>query len=55
VNFAARSDLQLDELDLLFTINAGFYSFEAANPRHDHEWRVLARLLPNGKSLSWAR
>src|SRR5262245_17791474 len=54
VNFGPRvSDLQLDQvLDLLFTINAGFYSFEAANPRHDHEWRVLARIkLPAGKKL----
>ena len=54
VNFGPRvSDLQLDDvLDLLFTINAGFYSFEAANPRHDHEWRVLARIrLPAGKRL----
>jgi len=54
VNFGPRvSDLQLDDvLDLLFTINAGFYSFEAANPRHDHEWRVLAKIrLPAGKKL----
>ena len=54
VNFGPRvSDLQLDDvLDLLFTIDAGFYSFEAANPRHDHEWRVLARIkLPAGKKL----
>jgi len=54
VNFGPRvSDLQLDDvLDLLFTINAGFYSFEAANPRHDHEWRVLAKIkLPSGKKL----
>ena len=43
VNFGPRvSDLQLDDvLDLIFTIKAGAYSFEAANPRHDHEWRVL--------------
>jgi 5-methyltetrahydropteroyltriglutamate--homocysteine methyltransferase len=54
VNFGPRvSDLQLDDvLDLLFTINAGFYSFEAANPRHEHEWRVLAKIkLPAGKKL----
>jgi len=54
VNFGPRvSDLQLDDvLDLLFTIDAGYYSFEAANPRHDHEWRVLARIkLPAGKKL----
>jgi len=54
VNFGPRvSDLQLaDVLDLLFTIDAGFYSFEAANPRHDHEWRALAKIrLPAGKKL----
>ncbi len=54
VNFGPRvSDLRLEDvLDLLFTIDAGFYSFEAANPRHDHEWRVLAKIkLPAGKKL----
>lgn len=54
VNFGPRlSDLQLDDvLDLLFTIDAGFYSFEAANPRHDHEWRVLAKIgLPAGRKV----
>jgi len=54
VNFGPRvSDLQLaDVLDLLFTINVGAYSFEAANPRHDHEWRVLAKIkLPPGKKV----
>lgn len=29
-----------DVLDLLLRINAGAYSFEAANPRHEHEWRM---------------
>ena len=54
VNFGPRlSDLQLDQvLDLLFAIRAGAYSFEAANPRHDHEWRVVGKLgLPDGKKL----
>ncbi|HET7672693.1 MAG TPA: hypothetical protein VFK84_19950, partial [Burkholderiales bacterium] len=54
VNFGPRvSDLQLaDVLDVFFTIDAGAYSFEAANPRHDHEWRVLARTkLPAGKKI----
>ena len=54
VNFGPRiSDLQLDDvLDVFFTIGAGAYSFEAANPRHDHEWRVLAKKkLPAGKKL----
>jgi 5-methyltetrahydropteroyltriglutamate--homocysteine methyltransferase len=54
VNFGPRlSDLQLEQvLDLIFAIRTGAYSFEAANPRHDHEWRVVQRLkLPEGKML----
>jgi 5-methyltetrahydropteroyltriglutamate--homocysteine methyltransferase len=34
-------DMQLtDVVDLILKVNAGAYSFEAANPRHEHEWRV---------------
>lgn len=34
-------DMQLrDVVDLILSVNAGAYSFEAANPRHEHEWRV---------------
>ena len=54
VNFGPRlSDLQLEQvIDLIFTIRAGAYSFEAANPRHDHEWRVPSQIpLPDGKML----
>jgi len=54
VNIGPRvSDLQLEDLiDLIFTIKAGAYSFEAANPRHEHEWRVLEKVkLPAGKVL----
>ena len=54
VNFGPRlSDLQLEQvLDLILTIRVGAYSFEAANPRHDHEWRVAQKLkLPEGKML----
>jgi 5-methyltetrahydropteroyltriglutamate--homocysteine methyltransferase len=54
VNFGPRlSDLQLDQvLDRILTIRAGFYSFEAANPRHDHEWRVAQKVkIPEGKTL----
>src|SRR5271168_1898208 len=36
----------------MLTINAGAYSFEAANPRHEHEWKVWESVkLPAGKSL----
>ena len=33
-------------------IRAGAYSFEAANPRHEHEWKVWKNVkLPDGKIL----
>jgi 5-methyltetrahydropteroyltriglutamate--homocysteine methyltransferase len=54
VNFGPRlSDLQLEDvIDLLFRIDAGAYSFEAANPRHEHEWRLPQRIrVPDGKIL----
>jgi 5-methyltetrahydropteroyltriglutamate--homocysteine methyltransferase len=54
VNFGPRvSDLQLEQIiDVLFKINAGAYSFEAANPRHEHEWRLFETVrLPEGKVL----
>jgi 5-methyltetrahydropteroyltriglutamate--homocysteine methyltransferase len=54
VNFGPRvSDLQLaDVVDLIFTIKAGAYSFEAGNPRHEHEWRLFEKVkLPAGKKL----
>ena len=54
VNFGPRvSDLGLaDVVDILLSINAGSYSFEAANPRHEHEWRVFQDItLPEDKVL----
>jgi 5-methyltetrahydropteroyltriglutamate--homocysteine methyltransferase len=54
VNFGPRlSDLQLEQvIDILFRIHAGAYSFEAANPRHEHEWRLPERIrIPQGKVL----
>lgn len=39
-------------LDIVLNIRAGAYSFEAANPRHEHEWRLWERTkLPEGKIL----
>jgi 5-methyltetrahydropteroyltriglutamate--homocysteine methyltransferase len=39
-------------VDIMLRINAGAYSFEAANPRHEHEWRVWETgKLPDGKAL----
>jgi len=47
------SDAPLEEIiDLVLEVNAGAYSIEAANPRHEHEWRVWQRRrLPEGKIL----
>jgi 5-methyltetrahydropteroyltriglutamate--homocysteine methyltransferase len=54
INMGPRtSDFELKHLaDLIVTINAGFYSFEMANPRHEHEWKVWQEVkLPQGKVL----
>jgi 5-methyltetrahydropteroyltriglutamate--homocysteine methyltransferase len=54
INMGPRtSDLELKHLaDLIVTIRAGYYSFEMANPRHEHEWRVWKTVkLPEGKVL----
>ena len=41
-----------DIVDVLLQINAGAYSFEAANVRHEHEWRVWREVeLPEGKRI----
>jgi 5-methyltetrahydropteroyltriglutamate--homocysteine methyltransferase len=42
INMGPRvHDMELkDVVDLILRVNAGAYSFEAANPRHEHEWRV---------------
>jgi 5-methyltetrahydropteroyltriglutamate--homocysteine methyltransferase len=46
-------DLPLsDVVDLMLRVNAGGYSFEVANPRHQHEWRVWEDAkLPEGRVL----
>jgi 5-methyltetrahydropteroyltriglutamate--homocysteine methyltransferase len=46
-------DLPLKEIvDLMLRVNAGAYSVEAANPRHEHEWKVWRNVkLPDGKIL----
>ena len=39
-------------LDIVLRINAGAYSFEAANPRHEHEWQLWKDTrLPDGRIL----
>ena len=41
-----------DIVDLILQIKAGAYSFEAANPRHEHEYHVFERVrLLEGKIL----
>ena len=41
-----------DIADIMLQVNAGAYSFEAANPRHEHEWKVWQDVkLPEGKIL----
>ena len=47
------TDLPLEEIvSLLLQIRAGAYLIEAANARHEHEWRVWERVkLPEGKIL----
>ena len=36
----------------MLEVNAGAYSFEAANVRHEHEWRVWQDVkLPDGKLI----
>ena len=41
-----------DIVDVVLAINAGCYSLEAANPRHEHEYHVWERVkLPEGKAL----
>jgi 5-methyltetrahydropteroyltriglutamate--homocysteine methyltransferase len=46
-------DLPLDHIvDLILQVRARTYSFEAANVRHEHEWRIWQEhKLPDGKML----
>src|SRR4029077_31222 len=41
INMGPRvHDLELKHIvDIMLRVNAGAYSFEAGNPRHEHEWR----------------
>jgi 5-methyltetrahydropteroyltriglutamate--homocysteine methyltransferase len=47
------NDIPLEDIvDLVLMVNAGCYSLEAANARHEHEWRVWRDTkLPDGKLL----
>jgi 5-methyltetrahydropteroyltriglutamate--homocysteine methyltransferase len=48
-----KNDIPLrDIVDLILRVRAECFSVEAANPRHEHEWRVWQEVkLPEGKSL----
>lgn len=47
------TDLEFTYLvDTMLEINAGSYSFEGANARHEHEWRIWEDVkLPEGKQI----
>jgi 5-methyltetrahydropteroyltriglutamate--homocysteine methyltransferase len=47
------TDVPLQKIvDLILKVKAGAYLLEAANPRHEHEWRVWQDVkLPEGKIL----
>ena len=54
INMGPRTnDMEMKHLaDIVVTIRAGAYSFEMANPRHEHEWRVWEHVtLPEGRVL----
>jgi len=41
-----------DIVEVMLAVNAGAYSFEAGNVRHEHEWRVWQDVkLPDGKLI----
>jgi 5-methyltetrahydropteroyltriglutamate--homocysteine methyltransferase len=54
INMGPRvHDMELkDIIDIILKIRAGAYSFEASNPRHEHEWTVWRdATLPDGTIL----
>jgi len=53
MNTPHTTDIPLREfVDLILKINAGGYAIEAANPRHEHEWKVWEEVkLPDDKIL----
>lgn len=54
INMGPRvHDMQLkDIIDIVIKVRAGAYTFEAANPRHEHEWEEWGRVgLPDDKVL----
>ena len=54
INMGPRvHDLELKHIvDVMLKIRAGAYSFEAANPRHEHEWQVWENVEAAGRQAS---
>ena len=54
INMGPRiHDIEFKHLvDIVLQIRANYYSFEAANPRHEHEWKIWANTkLPASKAI----
>ena len=54
INMGPRiHDMEMkDYIDIVLNIRAGAFSFEASNPRHEHEWRIWEDVkLPEGKVI----
>ena len=54
INMGPRvHDMEMkDYIDIVLKIRAGAFSFEASNPRHEHEWRIWEDVkLPDGKLI----
>ena len=52
INMGPRvHDMEMkDYIDIVLNIRAGAFSFEASNPRHEHEWKIWEDVkLPEGK------
>ena len=54
INMGPRvHDMEMkDYIDIVLKIRAGAFSFEASNPRHEHEWKIWEDAnLPDGKLI----
>ncbi len=54
INMGPRvHDMEMkDYIDIVLKIRAGGFSFEASNPRHEHEWKIWEDVkLPEGKLI----
>ena len=54
INMGPRvHDMEMkDYIDIVLNIRAGAFSFEASNPRHEHEWKIWEDVkLPEGKLI----